>query len=57
MKMLYEIKLFVAVINYGNLSAAVREFYLSPASISNKINPLEEYYQTKLVIRTTIKIE
>ncbi|WP_432773545.1 LysR substrate-binding domain-containing protein [Francisella salimarina] len=57
MKMLYELKLFVAAINYGNLSAAGREFYLSPASISNKINALEEYYQTKLLIRTTRKIE
>ncbi|MDE4957543.1 LysR family transcriptional regulator, partial [Francisella tularensis subsp. holarctica] len=33
MTMLYELKLIVAVINYGNLSAAGREFYLSPASI------------------------
>ncbi|AXA33719.1 LysR family transcriptional regulator [Francisella adeliensis] len=57
MKMLDELKLFIAVVNQGSLSAAGREFYLSPASISNKINALEEYYQTKLLIRTTRKIE
>ncbi|QIW09762.1 LysR family transcriptional regulator [Francisella sp. LA112445] len=57
MKMLYELKLFVAVINHGNLSAAGREFYLSPASISNKISALEDYYDTKLLVRTTRKIE
>lgn len=57
MKMLNELKLFITVINQGSLSAAGREFHLSPASISNKINALEEYYQTKLLIRTTRKIE
>ena len=55
--MLYELKLFIAVVNQGSLSAAGREFYLSPASISNKINALEDYYQTKLLVRTTRKIE
>ncbi|MED7819451.1 MULTISPECIES: LysR family transcriptional regulator [unclassified Francisella] len=57
MKMLSELQLFVAVINHGNLSAAGREFYLSPASISNKISALEDYYDAKLLVRTTRKIE
>lgn len=57
MKMLSELQLFVAVINHGNLSAAGREFYLSPASISSKISALEDYYDAKLLVRTTRKIE
>lgn len=57
MEMLHELRLFIAVVDHGNLSAAGRQFHLSPASISNKINSLEEYYQTRLLIRTTRKVE
>ena len=51
-----DIALFVAVVKAGGLAAAGRVLGLSPASMTARINALEQRYQTRLLQRTTRSI-
>jgi DNA-binding transcriptional LysR family regulator len=46
-------QLFVAVVQLGSLSAAARQFDLSPASVSRLINTLEQSVDARLLNRTS----
>ena len=49
-------ELFVRVVKTGGLAAAGRQIGLSPASMTARINALEQHYDTRLLNRTTRKI-
>jgi DNA-binding transcriptional LysR family regulator len=49
-------ELFVCVVKVGGLAAAGRQIGLSPASMTARINALEQHYNTRLLNRTTRKI-
>ena len=48
--------LFVQVVKAGGLAVAGRQIGLSPASMTARINRLEQHYNTRLLNRTTRKI-
>ncbi len=48
--------IFVRVVKAGGLAAAGRQVKLSPATITARINALEQHYNTRLLNRTTRKI-
>ena len=48
--------LFVQVVKSGGLAVAGRQIGLSPASMTARINALEQHYNTRLLNRTTRKI-
>ncbi len=48
--------LFVRVVKAGGLAAAGRQIGLSPASMTARINTLEQHYNTRLLHRTTRRI-
>ncbi len=48
--------LFVRVVKAGGLAAAGRQLKLSPASMTARINALEQHYNVRLLNRTTRKI-
>ncbi len=50
------IALFVQVVKAGGLAAAGRQIGLSPASMTARINALEQHYEIRLLNRTTRKI-
>jgi len=55
--MLFEnLNLFLLIVEKGSMSAAAREFGLSPARVSERLSALETYYDTKLLNRTTRSI-
>jgi DNA-binding transcriptional LysR family regulator len=49
-------ELFVQVVKAGGLAVAGRQVGLSPASMTARINTLEQHYNTRLLNRTTRKI-
>jgi DNA-binding transcriptional LysR family regulator len=49
-------ELFVQVVKAGGLAVAGRQIGLSPASMTARINALEQHYNTRLLNRTTRKI-
>jgi DNA-binding transcriptional LysR family regulator len=49
-------RLFVGVVQHGNLSAAGRQFGLSPASVSRHMSALEESLGVRLLNRTSRKL-
>ncbi len=49
-------QLFVRVVKTGGLAAAGRQIGLSPASMTARINALEQHYNTRLLLRTTRRI-
>lgn len=51
-----DMDLFVRVVRAGGLAAAGREIGLSPASVSARINGLEQRYDTRLLNRTTRRV-
>jgi DNA-binding transcriptional LysR family regulator len=51
-----DIDLFVRVVKNKGLAVTAREMSLSPASVTIKINRLEEYYGVKLLNRTTRQV-
>jgi len=53
MDKLGDIDLFVRVVRNGGLAAAGREVGLSPASMSARINRMEQHYGARLLNRTT----
>ena len=53
MDKLGDMDLFVRVVKNGGLAAAGREIGLSPASMSARVNALEERYGTRLLNRST----
>lgn len=48
--------LFVRVVKTGGLAAAGRQVGLSPASVTGRINALEQHYNARFLNRTTRKI-
>ena len=52
-----DMQLFVHVVRSGGLAAAGRKIGLSPASMTARINQLENHYQTRLLIRNTRSIK
>ncbi len=50
------LELFLMIVEKGGLSAAGRELGLSPASVSERLTMLENYYGAGLLIRTTRSI-
>ena len=56
MDKLSDIDLFVRVVNKKGLAAAGREVGLSPATMTARINRLEEHYGVKLLNRTTRRV-
>ncbi len=50
------IELFVRVVKAGGLAAAGRQIGLSPATMTARIDALEQRYQTRLLHRTTRRI-
>ena len=48
--------LFVRVVKAGGLAAAGRQVGLSPASVTGRINALEQHYNARFLNRTTRKI-
>lgn len=48
--------LFVRVVKAGGLAAAGRQVGLSPASVTGRINALEQHYKARFLNRTTRKI-
>ncbi|MDG0996149.1 MAG: LysR family transcriptional regulator [Gammaproteobacteria bacterium] len=53
MDTLGDMNLFVHVVRTGGLASAGREIGLSPASMSARINRIEEHYGVRLLMRTT----
>jgi len=51
-----DIEVFVQVVKAGGLAAAGRKIGLSPASMTSRINAIEQHYKTRLLQRTTRKI-
>ncbi len=51
-----DMALFVQVVKTGGLAAAGRQIGLSPASMTLRVNALEQRYHTRLLNRTTRKI-
>ncbi len=51
-----DMALFVQVVKAGGLAAAGRQIGLSPASMTARVNALEEHYNTRLLQRTTRRI-
>lgn len=51
-----DIALFVRVVKAGGLAVAGRQIGLSPASMTARVNNLEQRYSTRLLNRTTRKI-
>ena len=51
-----DMALFVRVVKAGGLAAAGRQVGLSPASMTARVNALEQRYSTRLLNRTTRKI-
>lgn len=51
-----DMALFVRVVKAGGLAAAGRQIGLSPASMTARVNALEQRYSTRLLNRTTRKI-
>lgn len=51
-----DMELFVYVVKAGGLAAAGRQIGLSPASMTARINALEQHYKTRLLHRTTRSI-
>ncbi len=56
MAVIDNMELFVRVVKAGGLAAAGRQIGLSPASMTARINALEEHYNTRLLHRTTRRI-
>lgn len=54
--MLTSIRLFLRVVQDGSLSAAARQFNLSPASVSRRISALEAELDMQLLLRTSRKV-
>ncbi len=54
--LLENLNLFLLIVEKGSLSAAAREYGLSPARVSERLSDLETYYDTKLLNRTTRSI-
>ena len=52
-----DMQLFVHVVRSAGLAAAGRKIGLSPASMTARINQLENHYQTRLLIRNTRSIK
>jgi len=50
------LRLFLLIIRRGGLAAAGREFGLSPARVSERLADLENYYNARLLNRTTRSI-
>lgn len=55
MDKLGDIELFVSIVKQQGLAAAGRKHNLSPASVTSKLNRLEESYGVRLLTRTTSK--
>ncbi|MEE9326767.1 MAG: LysR family transcriptional regulator [Cocleimonas sp.] len=51
-----DMALFVQVVKSGGLAAAGRQLELSPASMTARVNALEQHYDTRLLQRTTRRI-
>ena len=51
--LLDNLKLFMRIVEKGSLSAAGRELNLSPATVSERLASLENYYGARLIARTT----
>ena len=56
MDKLGDIELFVSVVKQKGLASAGRKLNLSPASVTAKLNRLEESYGVRLLTRTTRKV-
>lgn len=56
MNILKDMELFVRVVQCDGLAAAGRELGMSPSSVTMRIKKLEDYYQAKLLTRTTRNI-
>lgn len=54
--LLENLNLFLLIIEKGNMSAAAREYGLSPARVSERLSELEAHYNTRLLNRTTRSI-
>ena len=54
--LLENLNLFLLIIEKGNMSAAAREYGLSPARVSERLSELETHYNTRLLNRTTRSI-
>ena len=56
MDRLSSMRVFLRVLEQGSLSAAARELKISPAGVSNHLRDLEEWLGTRLLNRTTRKL-
>ena len=54
--LLENLNLFLLIVEKGTMSAAAREYGLSPARVSERLSELEAYYDTRLLNRTTRSI-
>lgn len=54
--LLENLNLFLLIVEKGSMSAAAREYGLSPARVSERLSDLETHYDTKLLNRTTRSI-
>jgi DNA-binding transcriptional LysR family regulator len=54
---LAELETFVAVAELGSFSAAARRLNLGQPSVSQRIQRLEETLQTRLLVRTTRRVQ
>lgn len=54
--LLENLSLFVLIVEKGSMSAAAREYGLSPARVSERLSDLEAHYDVKLLNRTTRSI-
>lgn len=51
--LLENLSLFLRIVRHGSMAAAGREAGLSPATVSERLAALEQYYGTRLLTRTT----
>lgn len=54
--LLENLNLFLLIVEKGSMSAAAREYGLSPARVSERLSDLETHYDTRLLNRTTRSI-
>lgn len=53
MDLIADMKLFVSILSHQSLAGAARELGLSPASATQRLQALEDYLRTPLLIRST----
>ncbi|MDG4721128.1 MULTISPECIES: LysR family transcriptional regulator [Thalassospira] len=53
MDLLTNLSLFIRIVEKGGLAAAGRDFGLSPATVSERVNALEDHFGARLLNRTT----